>query len=400
MSRLAPGLQQLVLGELLAALEQLRVHRHNGARARRLGLATLIGHPQLTELAAHHRHRVVRVLKHFCGERTWSAARRFLTVRSAVGERFLRSRLLRFAKQPDAAREALEFLANPFERGTRGSHRSAARFSDAGLQRSAAARRSLTEPCGLPQQTLAGIAGTYHPNLQWRVVRAFALPASHRAFRDGPLTEAIKAALATPQRDPTAALPPVTRRSGDLLRTLAAVRAAVILDFSGSMRSSGERLNHPAALGLALVRALEAYLPRLEVYQTGGSAPASTLQLPRPAGVGDLATALINAARRNPTALLIVTDGYETYRHADVAQVVAGLRKLGYTLPITQVTPVISTSEDLARRRLGDQIALLAVDHEDRAGELASRLLLANYAPERTLDRELLNAVSQWLFAS
>jgi hypothetical protein len=75
---------------------------------------------------------------------------------------------------------------------------------------------------------------------------------------------------------------------------------AVVLDLSGSAVSSGERLYHPAALGLALVGLLEQCVEQVTVFQVGGSVPLDGRRLPRPQGPTDLATAVVQAARTAP----------------------------------------------------------------------------------------------------
>jgi hypothetical protein len=140
--------------------------------------------------------------------------------------------------------------------------------------------------------------------------------------------------------------------------------AAVVLDLSVSAISSGERLYHPAALGLALVGLLEQCLGQVTVFQVGGSSPLNGRRIPRPVGPTDLATAVLEAARTEPQAILIVSDGYENCRQGDVAQVVEGLHRLGMAKVVYQVVPVFTAAENLSKRRLGENVPLLAVGHE------------------------------------
>src|SRR5262249_27810017 len=92
-------------------VEVLRTSRTNSHRARQVGLAFLLGHEQFPELAATHRQRVIRLLKHVLGERSWSSACRFLASSTPEGERFLQRKLLGHAPDAALAREALLFLA-------------------------------------------------------------------------------------------------------------------------------------------------------------------------------------------------------------------------------------------------------------------------------------------------
>ena len=101
-------------------------------------------------------------------------------------------------------------------------------------------------------------------------------------------------------------------------------------------------------------------------------------------------------ARTEPQAILIVSDGYENCRQGDVAQVVEGLHRLGMAKVVYQVVPVFTAAENLSKRRLGENIPLLAVDHEAAAGELAARLLLAGETED--LQPTTVAAVQELLF--
>jgi hypothetical protein len=109
-----------------------------------------------------------------------------------------------------------------------------------------------------------------------------------------------------------------------------------------------------------------------------------------------LATAVLEAARTAPQAILILSDGYENCRQGDVAQVVEGLRRLGLAKVVYQVVPVFTAAENLSKRRLGNNIPLLRVDHEAASGELVVRLLLAGETEQ--LRPATLAAVEELLF--
>lgn len=400
-------LNRLSDDDLLHVLDGLRLRRLNGRRVRELGLTALAGHSRLAELAAGHRLRAVRIVKHLLGERTWSSVRRFLAVPSPEGDRFLQTRLLRFAQDVDLAREAFCFLAGlGFDqpepsRSTwlvvpwrKKSGPEQFRFDSQALQRSAAARHDLAAGRGMPRELLTGLRGTYHRDVPARNVRELAAPVTRRLRADGPVTSALKAAL---QNSGLTSLETAVAYGSGPQMPVVKVKAAVVLDLSGSAASSGERLYHPAALGLALVGLLERLVSELDVFQTGGSVQLNGRGIPRPAGSTDLATAVLQAARTAPEAILIVTDGYENHRQGDVAQVVAGMRRLGLTTLVEQVTPVIAAAEDLSRRHLSEEVPVVRVEHETGVGELAARLLLASQPEE--LDGNVLPAVERLLFA-
>ncbi|MCA9072172.1 MAG: VWA domain-containing protein [Planctomycetaceae bacterium] len=400
-------LRKLSDEELLPVVDGLRLRRLNGRRVRDLGLSVLVGHPRFAELTATHRLRLVRIFKHLLGERTWSSVRRFLGMATPEAERFLQTKVLRFASDEKVAREALCFLAGlGFDQpksaktpwlvvpGLKGSSSKSVEFTVEPLQQSVAARKDLTAGRGMPRVTLMGIRSTYHPSLPKRVVRELTGSVTRRVREDGLITTALKAAMTNKGDESLEAI--VSRvTKGELPE--ANVQAAVVLDLSGSTVSSGERLYHPAALGLALVGLLQRYVSDLNVFQVGGSVILNGHGIPRPQGASDLATAILKAARTEPEAILIVTDGFENCRQGDAAQVVAGLRRLGVTTTIEQVTPVIAAAEDLSRRRLSEAVPIIPVEHESGVGELTARLLLAGQSSH--LDTEALSTVEQLLFA-
>ncbi len=378
--------------DLLRVLDGLRQRRLNGRRVRGIGLAALVGHSRFVELCAHHRQRVVRILRHLLGERTWSSVARFLAERTPEGDQFVQTNVLRFAADSNGAREALGFLAGlgfdrpepvrtpwlvvPWRR--KAEPEPFALASDL-LRRSAAARHDLNAGQGMPRATLSGLCGTYHRDASRRTLRELAAPVSRRERTDGVVTAALKEAFAG---GGNSSLEDLVRSVVDGNLPVVDVRAAVVLDLSGSTVSSGERLYHPAALGLAVVGLLQQLVRDLNVFQVGGTMVLNGDGIPRPQGATDLATAILEAARDEPEAILVVTDGFENFRQGDAAQVVAGLRRLGVTTVIEQVTPVVAAAEDLSRRRLSAEVPVVPVEHEASVGELASRLLLAGQPEE------------------
>ena len=72
--RIVEMLRRLPAALGLQVLDVLRTSMTNRRRAREVGLAFLLGHAQFPDLAAGHRQRVIRLLKHVLGERTWSSA--------------------------------------------------------------------------------------------------------------------------------------------------------------------------------------------------------------------------------------------------------------------------------------------------------------------------------------
>jgi hypothetical protein len=107
----------------------------------------------------------------------------------------------------------------------------------------------------------------------------------------------------------------------------------------------------------------------------------SLATLAPPQGVTDLAQALLDVAREDPSVTLLITDGYENLRPGDAALVAAGLRRLGRAGAIYEVMPLYVESERLEQRRLGAPIQTIAVTHESEVRELLARILLHTHGP-------------------
>ncbi|RAQ96657.1 type 1 periplasmic-binding domain-containing protein [Thermogemmatispora tikiterensis] len=369
--RIVEQLRVLPAEEALLVADVIRQRRINNRRAREIGLQLLIGHEQFPQLAAARRQRVTLLLKHLLGERTWSSVRRFLAQPSEVGEKFLQRELLHYAPDPALARETLCFLAGvPFDP------------TDPTLAKRIAAREQLEHGEGLPRETLFGLRGIYHRDVPASRVRSLSASAARSERQDGPLTVLYREALHRGVKSEEYS-EELWRRTEQAVASLPLIegRLAVVLDLSASMASSGERAYHPVALALALVQLLQQRVTSVMLYQVGGSALASEELLPKPRGVTDLASALLEAARTQPQAILLITDGYENVRPGDAALVLQGMRLLGLAMPVYQVVPVYSRSEQLQQRHLGGDFQLLLVHHEQGVREVLTRLFL-DYAAE------------------
>ncbi len=413
--------------EALSIVEVIREQRINRNRARDLALAFLLGHEQFPTLAATKRQRIIRLLKHALGERTWSSIRRFLNESSEEGETFLQRELLRYARNGDnaRARETLNFLA-----GVEFSP------SEPMLTKSLAARKSLEQGEGLPRATLLGIRGIYARDVPVQKIQSLSAHSGTSIRTDGPLTKFYKEAffeqersrastatsaptvsepvgregpfavlyeafqhLFTPEAAGQTPLPGYQSEGGALQENevlapeqalpdhLAAAialmpqlpgRLEIVLDLSSSMASSGERLYHPAALALALTRLLQERIHNVGLHYVGGSASFAATSLPLPQGETDIASALLAAAATKPQAILIISDGYENIQQGDTERIVQGLQQLDLTMPIYQIVPVFTPAEKLAQRRFSNTIPLIPLAHEEGVRELLAHMLLAS----------------------
>jgi hypothetical protein len=134
---------------------------------------------------------------------------------------------------------------------------------------------------------------------------------------------------------------------------------ALVLDASASMQGYGEREYCAIAQSVALARVFARVCPKLRVFQVGGT----TGDLPRPEGVTDLASALLDAAACEPDVIAIVTDGYENRTGGDLADVARALPSVGVHAPVVVCHAKFTHKDDLSLRRVG--LAEIGFWHED-----------------------------------
>ena len=388
--------------EMLMILEVLTKYKMNGRRARQLGLKALFGHVELPGIAAKRRLRIRRLLKHLLGERTWTAVIRALVKVTGkhtklIDDSFLKQAVLRFADDQESAIEVLKFVAGfGFPPTASEKSKAAKRWlvvpwleSETGsnlefnprhpeLARSLKARFEFQSGQGLPRATLAGIRGTYFPDLPIREFRKIS-PRFTASLEAGTLTTLLKKLIAAqPLDDFQSTRLPFALSSVD-------VRVGIVLDMSGSMASSGSRLYHPAALAQSIVQVMNGYVSELSVVQVGGEScrdHGGLEQVVRPAGQADLAMAVLEAASQRPDVIFVVTDGYDNARQGDVDTMVQGLKSLDSQVTIYQVIPVFTMADDISTRQLGADIPAIPVCHESATGELLARAHLAGSSDE------------------
>ncbi|KOR33043.1 hypothetical protein TI05_03545 [Achromatium sp. WMS3] len=152
-AKIVTFLQALPIEQSLQLIDILPKLKVNCSRIRNLGMNYLLGHESFATLAATKSLRIQRLLKHFLGERTWSACKRFLKNPGTHGKKFLHHKLWRYANNIETTHEALCFLAKvPYK------------TQEPLLTKSLAARKSLEQGKGLPLDTLFGLRGTLHPS--------------------------------------------------------------------------------------------------------------------------------------------------------------------------------------------------------------------------------------------
>jgi len=176
-------------------------------------------------------------------------------------------------------------------------------------------------------------------------------------------------------------------------------KLAVVLDLSASMVSSGERVQHPAALALALTRLLRRLFSSVSVFRVGGTGEElAGFPCPSPEGATDLASALLEAAREAPQMMVVLTDGYENVRQGDAAQVLRGLKLLERAPALMQAVTVFTPQEDISKRVL-DGVPALPVAHELDVVELVVRVALTSEPDQLDLESPAVRLLEELLCA-
>lgn len=127
-------------------------------------------------------------------------------------------------------------------------------------------------------------------------------------------------------------------------------KVVVIIDNSGSGYGSSEKKYHPIAISLAIYYIIREISDEVELVYTNPEHRGDKV-IPQVGGGTDLATPLVNALKKKPDAVFMLTDGYENKPAGMVGQVVIAYQKLekDNDAMIVQLTPVFAAESEGVR---------------------------------------------------
>jgi hypothetical protein len=308
----------------------------------------VFGSPDLEAWAVTHRAKLRRLVVHALGKRTASSCLRLLGrepgALTPMEQAYLSRHVDRHATDRALARDVFLHLF--------GALRSTERPR---LRAYLEARADLERGRGLPYRTMQGIAGTFHPGTPRRKI--FALSVFEKEKRDvgetaDMLDDSLVGLIRAHYRTRDEALVPKIR--AELERTVERIprwnaRLAVVLDASQSMCGVGQRLYNAMAIAIAVMETAALRVARCDVVTIGQQHERSVW--PEPRGATALAPALLEAAGKQPDAILVISDGWENAQQGDTKVVAQALKMIG-VCPIVHIVPAFTDRDQLEGRVL------------------------------------------------
>lgn len=369
----------------LKMFEALRTRNVNNARTKRTVLRTILNAENLDWMVIKYRQKVKGALTHAFGRRRASIIRRILChadqrMNSKEGG-LLRDEIERYLLPTASVETVLQCVS--FALGNNDS------FNLDKLRSYVEARRNYAELSKLPPEVAEGFRGRFHRQRSKADVMEKTVERMTDKQKVRSVTRAEKAGvdikLDVNRADPVDLLVMAFERGEMTSEVMQAIdkkaieiarslpyrysRIAVVLDRSASMAGSGEQKWRPAAITLLYAAALQKMGRRASyaVYEAGGEYRNGLFY---PAGETDLSLALLDALEERPEAIFVLTDGYENAPAGRFDEILRAARKLGYDMPVYQMTPTFA-AEAYSTRRLSDEAVLVPISQNVRAMDLA-----------------------------
>lgn len=322
---------------VLTVFLALRRVRANHKHTSRAILKYILNHPHSEDMAIARRPAIVDCLEHAMGKNVARACAKMLGNPAVADETYLRSNLLKYARDAEWVKEIVSVLYKQETRQTSNG-----------------------------QYQL--VHAKYLKQLYDRPERPKTITATNRGDISATLVHLYRGGTSAELQQ--ALEPYVAEAAGNLPRFSG--RLALILDASASTRGYGEREYCCIAQSVALQRVLEKCCAELRVFPVGGSG-----ELPMPEGHTDLAGALLDALESEPDLVAIVSDGYENVYPGDLARVIATLPQIGINAPVIFCHSKFTNQDDLSLRRSADNLPQLEFWHQDDFEELLMLLFSA-----------------------
>lgn len=153
-------------------------------------------------------------------------------------------------------------------------------------------------------------------------------------------------------------------------------KSVIIIDNSGSSYGSNEKKYHPISISMAMSKVIEQLSESYEVIYTNAKGNKA---IPKVDGATDLASPLIEALKKEPDSVFLLTDGYENQVAGLVSQVVNAYHGIDGKAMIFQLSPVFA-AESHSTRELSSDIPNMGIMSEK---QLSGGLLLLSIQEDK-----------------
>jgi len=367
--------QSITVPRMFQLFEMLLDSGCNNSRTRRVMLSAILSSPNIEWWSVKYRRKMQRALKHAWGKRLASTihtlGRRFAdnganTVLGPKEKQILQTQVVPYLGANDLA-TVCECVAFVISRGS-----SKEEWSRPLFQSYIAARTDLAAGKTLPPEVLEGIRSVYHKGTKKEeIVKISAKSGSMTAKQKIQVQTRAEKAGVTITFDPNSydatrlylyaferklddnirkALDEKARKSAAQL-PIDCDGAVVLVDASRSMFGDQTQKLRPMATALAMRDMFIAAGAKAVI--VGGKGKG---RMVFPSGDTSLALPFAKAIRdHNPTAVYVISDGYENTPAGRFAETVRAVRKIGITIPIYHLNPV-AAAETASVRQLAPGI--------------------------------------------
>lgn len=376
-------LSRVSIPRVLKLFVKMKEDRVNNARTRRVILLTLFGTDKLPFWSIKYKRKMGEILEHAWNKRMSGIIRNIVNGRTSIEKRtsltrkeqgILRDHIGRYAKDVGIAYESVAFIFGlnyPFKHELFKSY--------------IEAKTDITKGSKLPSEVLEGIRSTHHKdtvtpaevleltkkNLSGRQAMKVQESAKRKdvkvefdamkqnvvdlylyAYKLGELTGDIREAL---QRKAKSAAKSSVFQYNKL---------AIVFDATESSRGDKTQPLRPMAIAMSVRDMLLNIGEEQHLFYCGGKRDGD---LVHPMGETNLARPFIDALKKDPDAIVIISDGYENAPAGRLAEVIRGARKIGINIPIYHFNPVMS-AEAGGVRVLSEEASTMPISSPDSLG--------------------------------
>lgn len=372
---------QLSVPRKLKLFVKFKTNKINNARTRKLILRSILSEKNLERWVTKYKTKVAEALEHAWGKRNTSIIKAILAkpsnTLSSKERGILKNSILKYNEGSNLTHIIFECVA--FVLGVKREYVLPL------LKSYQEAKEDLNKGAKLSYEVLEGIRSTYHKeNTAAEVLeltkrqltkgQKIAMQAKAKeaqvevkfnpmdydavrlyiyAFKQG-LTVEIKKALKEKALNVAKSLPLQFQRVG------------ILIDHSQSMEGSTTQWMRPLATTLAVRDVLKSVSEEAEIVTCGNDIEADKILLTAN-GDTSLAYGLLDLLEKEVDTIFILSDGYENTPAGRVNEVLQLARKIGVTIPVLQISPVMA-AESGGIRKLSELITALPVNNTEALG--------------------------------